>query len=511
MTAVHGVIVAVGSLLVNVWYGIPEASAGAGKHNSDIDGGRGLKLNLGIDIACRAAHQASLADERGEFVWSGRRFRTTPTELARLWAMLPVGTAAAQVTVIMEPTRNAWVPLAAWFRRQGATVVLVPPEQSADLRAYYTKHTKSDRLDSRVLARLPLLHPEGLRPELGIGPGQRLRRAVKLRSTLIKRRTTSFARLDALLEILGPAWVGALGSNLSKTALLFLSHYADPYQVIRLGRARLTRFLYRHSRGAWGQTKAEELLAVATETLQLWSDELDYPDLADDIAIEARLALALTAELHELDERITSLLANADPNQIMTSAPGVGPVLAAQILGRLGDPRRFNSLAGIRSFSGLVPRLNSSGLTGRHGGPTKAGDACLREALYMAADHARRSDPTLAAKYHRLMVHGGKHHISALCHIATTLLTRIAACWRRGERYQLRDLDGRAVTVEQARAIIAQRYTVSAELRAARRTLHTQRTDRRKKESPRAPSTGPSTPHTNDPRRSTTAIGLDSH
>jgi transposase len=126
-----------------------------------------LKLTVGIDIACRAAHQASLADEKGAFVWSGRRFRTTPAELARLWAMLPAEIEPAQVTVIMEPTRNAWVPLAAWFRRQGATVVLVPPEQSADLRAYYAKHTKSDRLDSRVLARLPLLHPEGLRPELG--------------------------------------------------------------------------------------------------------------------------------------------------------------------------------------------------------------------------------------------------------------------------------------------------------------------------------------------------------
>jgi hypothetical protein len=44
---------------------------------------------------------------------------------------------------------------------------------------------------------------------------------------LIKRRTTSFARLDAPLEILDPAWVGALGLNMSKTALLFLSHYAD--------------------------------------------------------------------------------------------------------------------------------------------------------------------------------------------------------------------------------------------------------------------------------------------
>ena len=61
----------------------------------------------------------------------------------------------------MEPTRNAWVALAAWFRRHGATVVMVPPEQSADLRDYYNKHTKTDRLDSKVLARLPLLHPEG--------------------------------------------------------------------------------------------------------------------------------------------------------------------------------------------------------------------------------------------------------------------------------------------------------------------------------------------------------------
>jgi hypothetical protein len=63
-------------------------------------------------------------------------------------------------------------------------VVLVPPERSADLRAYYAKHTKSDRLDSVLLARLPLLHPDGLHPEQGLGPGDALRRATKLHSTL---------------------------------------------------------------------------------------------------------------------------------------------------------------------------------------------------------------------------------------------------------------------------------------------------------------------------------------
>src|SRR5215203_5314683 len=96
-----------------------------------------MPLRLGIDIACRAAHQVSLADEQGRFVWTGRRFRTTAHDLARLWAMLPEGTDPAEVLVVMEPTRNAWVPLAAWFRRRGAGVVLVPPERSADLRRYY--------------------------------------------------------------------------------------------------------------------------------------------------------------------------------------------------------------------------------------------------------------------------------------------------------------------------------------------------------------------------------------
>jgi hypothetical protein len=101
-----------------------------------------VQLRLGIDIACRAAHQVSLADEQGRFIWTGRRFRTTPQDLAQLWTMLPDGTDPAQVLVVMEPTRNAWVPLAAWFRRRGAGVVLVPPERSADLRRYYAKHSQ---------------------------------------------------------------------------------------------------------------------------------------------------------------------------------------------------------------------------------------------------------------------------------------------------------------------------------------------------------------------------------
>jgi hypothetical protein len=54
----------------------------------------------------------------------------------------------------MESSRNAWVALAAWFCSQGATVVLVPPEQSADLRAYYTDLAVLSRVADLILTEI---------------------------------------------------------------------------------------------------------------------------------------------------------------------------------------------------------------------------------------------------------------------------------------------------------------------------------------------------------------------
>jgi len=112
----------------------------------------------------------------------------------------------------------------------------------------------------------------------------------------------------------------------------------------------------------------------SSTTTGLWQEDLSYPDLAEDLAAEARLALSVTEEIHELDERIQVLVHDLDPHAIITSAPGIGPVTGAVILGRLGDISRFHSLAAVRAY-GLVPSLDASGINGRHGGPTKRGDA----------------------------------------------------------------------------------------------------------------------------------------
>lgn len=137
-------------------------------------------------------------------------------------------------------------------------------------------------------------------------------------------------------------------------------------------------------------------MAAAETTLLLWGEDgMDFDELAADIAAEARIALSVSEEIKTLDKRIAALYEQVDPDGIVPSAPGVGPVGAPQIAGRLGEATRFANLAAVRSFAGLVPHQDASGVAARAGGPTKAGDACLREALFMAADHARKVDPTL--------------------------------------------------------------------------------------------------------------------
>lgn len=195
------------------------------------------------------------------------------------------------------------------------------------------------------------------------------------------------------------------------------------------------------------------MLAAAAETLRLWpAGAIDFAELAEDIAAEARLVRQLTAEIEALEDRIAPLYQDADPTGIVASAPGVGPTLAPAILGRLGDAKRFRDLAAVRNYTGLVPKVDQSGVSDKRPGLTKAGDHVLRQALFLAADHARKVDPTLAARYRRLR-DANKHHNSALCTLAAVLVTRIAACWRTDQPYDLRDLDGRPITEAEGRAI----------------------------------------------------------
>lgn len=109
---------------------------------------------------------------------------------------------------------------------------------------------------------------------------------------------------------------------------------------------------------------------------------------------------------------------------------------------------------------------------------SQAGPDLVKKFSFMGAETARLWDPQIAAIYYDQVVHHGKHHTQAVCACATHLLDRIWTILKEDRAYELRDVDGIPVTAEQARQIIADRYTVPSEVRQRNR----QRTRRARQE-----------------------------
>jgi hypothetical protein len=81
------------------------------------------------------------------------------------------------------------------------------------------------------------------------------------------------------------------------------------------------------------------------------------------------------------------------------------------------------------------------------------------------------------------MVHKGKHHTQAVCTGATHLLDRVRVILTEDRPYEIRDVDGTPLTRQQARAIVAERYTVPNEVR--QRNTRRARRERAEKEAER--------------------------
>ena len=104
---------------------------------------------------------------------------------------------------------------------------------------------------------------------------------------------------------------------------------------------------------------------------------------------------------------------------------------------------------------------------------SKAGSWLLRTTLIRAADNARQQDPQLARIYYVQMVERGADHLKALCVVAANLAERAWTVMNRAMPYVICDTNGHPVTPSEAKAIIAERWTVPADVRARRRSKKT--------------------------------------
>jgi transposase len=430
---------------------------------------------VGIDLGIATAHTVRVLDGEGTIVTKRKAWPTkeslTAVEAAAL-AGCPDGT---RLEVVIEPTGPAWLPVAVFFTARGHKVFRVSSQKAADLRRFLSRHAKSNGIDADTLARLPLFDPAGLAPLVLPGAEQAaLDRRVRATDRLTRQAAEHKRRIKDLARQLLP--LSPLTGDLGAADLAVLERHADPRALTRAGQASLTQVIATASHGHQGADRARQWLDAARASLELYDGHpaVDLASLAAEVATEVRLLRATQAELSAHAAEREARYQQVDPAGLARSLPGLAEVGGPALAACMGDPARFRRGKQFRCFTGLAPKASETGETDRKGQPmSKAGSSLLRTTLVRAADNARRQDPQLARIYYLQMTERGKDHLGALCVVAACLAERAWTVMRRGTPYVICDTDGRPVTVRQAKAIIAERWTVPPEVRARRRSKKT--------------------------------------
>jgi transposase len=254
--------------------------------------------------------------------------------------------------------------LAGRLASSGESVVDVPPKLSARVRVLSSGNArKNDGVDALAIAfaasgneRLAVVDPE-------VG-SEVLRLLSERREDLVAERTRALNRLHGLLRDLLP---GGVAGKLSAPRAAHILRGIRP----KGASARLRRRL------------ASEIL---------------------------RDVRTLDRKIADLNGRIESEVEASGTT--LTEIFGIGPILAARIMGTVGDVTRFPTKAHFASYSGTAPLEASSGEVVRHR-LSLAGNRKLNYALHMVATCQARSDAR-GGRYYRKKIAEGKSRKEAL-------------------------------------------------------------------------------------------------
>jgi len=254
--------------------------------------------------------------------------------------------------------------LAGRLAGSGESVVDVPPKLSARVRVLSSGNArKNDGLDALATAlaasgneRLAAVDPEAA--------SEVLRLLSERREDLVAERTRALNRLHGLLRDLVP---GGIAGTLSVD--------------------RASRIL----RGIRPQGSSSR--------------------------VRRRLASEVLRDVRTLDRKIADLNRRIEAEieasgTALTQIFGIGPILAARIIGTVGDVGRFPTKAHFASYSGTAPVEASSGAVVHHR-LSLAGNRKLNYALHMVAVCQARSDAPCGS-YYRKKIAEGKSRKEAL-------------------------------------------------------------------------------------------------
>ena len=135
--------------------------------------------------------------------------------------------------------------------------------------------------------------------------------------------------------------------------------------------------------------------------------------------LRRRLASEILRDIRTLERKIADLSGRIEAEieacgSALTEIFGIGPILAAKIIGMVGSVARFPTKAHFASYSGTAPVEASSGEVVRHR-LSLAGNRHLNNALHMVAICQARSDARGGAYYHKKIAEGKSRKEALRC------------------------------------------------------------------------------------------------
>ena len=258
------------------------------------------------------------------------------------------------------------------------------------------QRVKTNRLDSKKLS-LGLRGGE-LRSIHVPAPSYReLRHLVQLRDTQVRQLTASKLRIKSLLLYEGIPFPAAPVSN------------------------------------QWSARVVHELEALpCSETVRFKLDQL-----IGTLYFHFNMAATTQKQIRRLCQKDIELRQSIS---LLMSLPGLGWIVAAHTVARLGDWRKIENVRSIAGFLGLVSSEHSTGEKVNRGSITRAGDSRLRNKLIQSAWVAIGKDPELRAFYRRIFERHPKKVAArkAIVAVARKLTTRMYAVLKQQRPFVIR-------------------------------------------------------------------------
>jgi transposase len=311
------------------------------------------KAWVGIE-AGKEFHWAHVLDASGRELLS-RKVENDEADISRLIDEA-LSLAEEVVWAVDQPGGGAALLLALLWEHDQK--VLYVPGLSVDrARDAYRGESKTDARDGRVIA-----DQARMRSDLGeLKPGEEEIAELQLlfarRRDLVTDQSRTITRLREALLSLFPALERALELN-SKGPLTLLTRYQTPAQLRRAGHKRIAAYL--RNRGVKGFSSVAQ---KALNAAKAHSVSLPAQDVASRIVAElAEDVLGLKERINTLDEDLEKRFFARPEARILTSLPGMGPILGAEFLVAVGDISAFSSADRLVAYAGgLVPAARDSG------------------------------------------------------------------------------------------------------------------------------------------------------